>query len=98
MAEETKPIRKKIMATSQMNQYMADYFHQLDQASASGEKKIAWCNSVGPAELLLAMGFLVYYAGFIPHGCGHDPVRQCSGLFTGYLFLPDFRYRGVCQG
>ena len=33
MAEETKPIRKKIMATSQMNQYMADYFHQLDQAS-----------------------------------------------------------------
>jgi benzoyl-CoA reductase/2-hydroxyglutaryl-CoA dehydratase subunit BcrC/BadD/HgdB len=61
MAEETKTTRKKIKATSQMNQIMTDYFHQLNQASESGEKKIAWCNSVGPAELLLAMGFLVYY-------------------------------------
>jgi len=61
MAEEKKVTRKKIEATKKMNQHMAEYFYELDNASKTGEKKIAWCTSVGPAELLLAMGFLVYY-------------------------------------
>jgi benzoyl-CoA reductase/2-hydroxyglutaryl-CoA dehydratase subunit BcrC/BadD/HgdB len=61
MGEEKKVYRKKIEATGVMNKYMADYFYELDRASRSGEKKIAWCTSVGPAELLLSMGFLVYY-------------------------------------
>jgi len=61
MVEEKKVVRKKIEATSTMNKYMADYFYELDRASKSGDKKIAWCTSVGPAELLLSMGFLVYY-------------------------------------
>jgi len=61
MDEEKKVARKKIEATRIMNKYMADYFYELDRASKSGDKKIAWCTSVGPAELLLSMGFLVYY-------------------------------------
>jgi benzoyl-CoA reductase/2-hydroxyglutaryl-CoA dehydratase subunit BcrC/BadD/HgdB len=61
MSEEKKVTRKKIEATGVMNKYMAEYFYELDRASKSGEKKIAWCTSVGPAELLLSMGFLVYY-------------------------------------
>ena len=61
MSEEKKVARKKIEATGIMNKYMADYFYELDKASKSREKKIAWCTSVGPAELLLSMGFLVYY-------------------------------------
>jgi benzoyl-CoA reductase/2-hydroxyglutaryl-CoA dehydratase subunit BcrC/BadD/HgdB len=61
MVEEKKVVRKKIEATGIMNRYMADYFYELDKASKSGDKKIAWCTSVGPAELLLSMGFLVYY-------------------------------------
>jgi benzoyl-CoA reductase/2-hydroxyglutaryl-CoA dehydratase subunit BcrC/BadD/HgdB len=61
MVEEKKVVRKKIEATSIMNKYMAEYFYELDRASKSGDKKIAWCTSVGPAELLLSMGFLVYY-------------------------------------
>jgi len=61
MAEEKKVVRKKIQATGEMGRIMAEYFHELDRASKTGEKKIAWCTSVGPAELLLAMGFLVYY-------------------------------------
>jgi hypothetical protein len=40
---------------------MADYYYELDNAAKSGEKKIAWCTSVGPAEILRAMGFLVYF-------------------------------------
>lgn len=61
MAEEKKVVRKKIKATGEMGRIMAEYFHELDRASKTGDKKIAWCTSVGPAELLLAMGFLVYY-------------------------------------
>jgi benzoyl-CoA reductase/2-hydroxyglutaryl-CoA dehydratase subunit BcrC/BadD/HgdB len=61
MSEEKKLTRKKIEATKLMNKYMSDYFYDLDRASKTGDDKIAWCTSVGPAELLLSMGFKVYY-------------------------------------
>jgi len=53
--------RKPIRATSEMARIMAEYFYELDEAARSGSQKIAWCTSVGPAELLRAMGFLVYF-------------------------------------
>jgi benzoyl-CoA reductase/2-hydroxyglutaryl-CoA dehydratase subunit BcrC/BadD/HgdB len=40
---------------------MADYYYELSAASESGNPKIAWCTSVGPAEILRAMGYLVYF-------------------------------------
>lgn len=61
MAEEKKVARKKINATSAMNKYMADYFYELDAAAKSKSKKIAWCTSVGPAEILRSFGFLVHF-------------------------------------
>jgi len=61
MSENRKTAIKKIQATGQMKKIMADYFHEMDDAAREGTKKIAWCTSVGPAELLLSMGFLVYY-------------------------------------
>ncbi len=61
MKEETKPLRKKIEATAQMNRIMAEYFFDLNEASASPDRKVAWCTSVGPAELLRAMGFAVQF-------------------------------------
>ncbi|HEY43123.1 MAG TPA: 2-hydroxyacyl-CoA dehydratase [Anaerolineae bacterium] len=61
MAEKRKVIRKKIQATDDMKQYMADYYYELDRAAKTGEAKVAWCSSVGPAEILRAMGFLVYF-------------------------------------
>ena len=61
MSEEKKSMRKKIQATDQMNRIMADYFYGLDHAAASPEQKVAWCTSVGPAELLRAMGFAVHF-------------------------------------
>ncbi|MGD9201419.1 MAG: 2-hydroxyacyl-CoA dehydratase family protein [Chitinispirillia bacterium] len=53
--------RKKIAAAEGMKKFMADYYYKLDRASKEGDKKIAWCTSVGPAELLRAMGFLIYF-------------------------------------
>jgi benzoyl-CoA reductase/2-hydroxyglutaryl-CoA dehydratase subunit BcrC/BadD/HgdB len=57
---ESNSMRKKIQATDTMNKVMADYFYGLNQAATDG-KKIAWCTSVGPAELLRAMGFQVHF-------------------------------------
>jgi len=61
MSEEKRLTRKKIEATKLMNKYMSDYFYELDRASKMEDEKVAWCTSVGPSELLLSMGFKVYY-------------------------------------
>jgi benzoyl-CoA reductase/2-hydroxyglutaryl-CoA dehydratase subunit BcrC/BadD/HgdB len=61
MLNERKTVRKKIKAASDINRFMADYYYELNRASESGNPKIAWCTSVGPAEILRAMGFLVYF-------------------------------------
>jgi len=56
-----KPMIKKIAATGPMKALMGDYFRELDEASRSGDGKVAWCTSVGPAELLRSFGFKVYF-------------------------------------
>ena len=61
MGEEKKATIKKIQATGQMRKIMADYFYELDAAAKDDSQKVAWCTSVGPAELLLSLGFRVYY-------------------------------------
>ena len=35
--------------------------HGLDEAARDPGRRVAWCTSVGPAELLRSMGFLVYF-------------------------------------
>ncbi len=54
-------IIKKIRSTGQMRALMAEYFKELDEASQTGCAKVAWCTSVGPAELLRSFGFRVYF-------------------------------------
>jgi benzoyl-CoA reductase/2-hydroxyglutaryl-CoA dehydratase subunit BcrC/BadD/HgdB len=61
VAEEKQVVLRRLEAGRAQRKFMADYYVELDQASKSGEKKIAWCSSVGPAELLRGMGFLVYF-------------------------------------
>ncbi|MGD2111139.1 MAG: 2-hydroxyacyl-CoA dehydratase family protein [Phycisphaerae bacterium] len=61
MAEVKKAEIRKIAAAKTMRKLMADHFYELDRAAREGTPKIAWCTSVGPAELLRAMGFLVYF-------------------------------------
>jgi benzoyl-CoA reductase/2-hydroxyglutaryl-CoA dehydratase subunit BcrC/BadD/HgdB len=62
MLTEAKPaLRKPIRAGADMKKLMADYYLELDDAARTSARKIAWCTSVGPAEILRAMGFLVYF-------------------------------------
>jgi benzoyl-CoA reductase/2-hydroxyglutaryl-CoA dehydratase subunit BcrC/BadD/HgdB len=61
MAEEKKILRKPIKASKEMGRIMAEYFYELNEASKTRSRKIAWCTSVGPAEILRSMGFLVHF-------------------------------------
>lgn len=61
MPDENSSQIKRIAAAGSLRRLMADYFYELDRAAKVGHPKVAWCTSVGPAELLRAMGFLVYF-------------------------------------
>ncbi len=54
-------LRKKIRASKELNQVMSDYYHELDHASKNENEKVAWCSSVGPAEILRSLSFKVYF-------------------------------------
>ena len=61
MVEEKKIKLKRLESSKILGKFMADYYYELDNAAKTGDKKVAWCTSVGPAEILRAMGFLVYF-------------------------------------
>ena len=61
MTEEKKIVIRRLKTARDLGKFMADYYYELDEASKSGKQKIAWCTSVGPAEILRGMGFLTYF-------------------------------------
>jgi len=78
MPEKRELKRKPIAAAKACKKLMADHFYELDEAARSGSKKIAWCTSVGPAELLRGMGFLVYFPE--NHGAMLGATRMATEL------------------
>src|SRR5512144_2977885 len=52
--------RKDFEATRKLRAVMGQYFADLGRGPAEG-KKTAWCTSVGPVEILRALGFNVYF-------------------------------------
>jgi benzoyl-CoA reductase/2-hydroxyglutaryl-CoA dehydratase subunit BcrC/BadD/HgdB len=58
-----------------LKQLMRDYFLDLDQAAKDPDRKVAWCTSAGPAEILRAMGFEVYFPE--NHGALLGATRAC---------------------
>ena len=69
---EFKPFR----AQKRMKELMADHFHEVDAAARDPGQKVAWCTSVGPAELLHSFGFKVYYPE--NHGALLGATRSAS--------------------
>lgn len=53
--------RVEIAAQERLRGLMRDYFLDLDAASRDPERRVAWCTSVGPCEILAAFGFAVYF-------------------------------------
>jgi benzoyl-CoA reductase/2-hydroxyglutaryl-CoA dehydratase subunit BcrC/BadD/HgdB len=77
MSEE-RPLVRKIESAKVMKGVMGTYFSELFEAARTGEKKIAWCTSVGPSELLTACGFLVYFPE--NHGAMLGATRMATDL------------------
>ena len=48
-------------SAQELKKIATNYYKELEDASNNSQKKVAWCSSVGPAEILLSMGFSVYY-------------------------------------
>ncbi len=69
--------RRDIEATKKMKGVMGKYFMELDQGAEQG-RKTAWCTSVGPAELLRALDFNVYFPE--NHGAMLGATRMASDL------------------
>ncbi len=72
-----------IEATTKLKEVMKNYFLGM----GTGEKKIAWCTSVGPAELLRSFGFEVYFPenhgsliGATRGSVDYIPVAQMHGF------------------
>ncbi len=78
MISDKMKSRKRLEATIAMAEYMGDYFKELETEGKNGHKKIAWCTSVGPAELLLSMGFLVYFPE--NHGAMLGSTRMATDM------------------
>lgn len=51
----------RLQSANELRVTMDNYFTRLREAAETGNRKIAWCTSVGPAELLYSMGFEVYF-------------------------------------
>ncbi|MBM3878320.1 MAG: 2-hydroxyacyl-CoA dehydratase [Verrucomicrobia bacterium] len=76
MATTTEP-RRDFEATKHMKALMGKYYADLTTGPAQG-KKTAWCTSVGPAELLRALGFNVYFPE--NHGAMLGATRMAADL------------------
>lgn len=55
------PKSPRLESSQEMKQIATEYYQGLARAVEDPNQKVAWCSSVGPAELLLSMGFNVYY-------------------------------------
>jgi benzoyl-CoA reductase/2-hydroxyglutaryl-CoA dehydratase subunit BcrC/BadD/HgdB len=75
---------KDFAANKKMRDVMGRYFMELMGPEASG-KKIAWCTSVGPAELLRALGFEVYFPE------NHGAMLGASRMATDLIPLANAR-------
>ncbi|MGC1404684.1 MAG: 2-hydroxyacyl-CoA dehydratase family protein [Thermodesulfobacteriota bacterium] len=70
---------KEFQSSKLLKKIMADHFLEMDRAVNEGNPKIAWCTSVGPAELLRGMGFLVYFPE------NHGAMLGASRMATDFI-------------
>ncbi len=78
MPEGKELVIRRLKTAKDLGKFMADYYYELDDASKSGKQKIAWCTSVGPAEILRGLGFLTYFPE--THSAMLGTTRMASDL------------------
>jgi benzoyl-CoA reductase/2-hydroxyglutaryl-CoA dehydratase subunit BcrC/BadD/HgdB len=53
--------RIEIRTAQRLRSLMREYFLDLDAAARDPGRRVAWCTSVGPCEILVAFGFATYF-------------------------------------
>ncbi|UCG03130.1 MAG: 2-hydroxyacyl-CoA dehydratase [Candidatus Heimdallarchaeota archaeon] len=71
--------RIPLRSSKKLKEIATRYYRDLDSAAKDPNQKMAWCSSVGPAEILLAMGFKVYYPE------NHTAMIGASRLANEYI-------------
>ncbi len=51
----------RLESTTRMQALMAEAFRECDAAAWDPGRRVAWCSSVGPVELLRALGFAIFF-------------------------------------
>lgn len=59
-----------------MRPMIAQYYKELEEADLGGPRKVAWCSSAGPVELLRCLGYAVYFPE--NHGALLGATRQAG--------------------
>jgi len=68
--------RQEFHSSTQLREVMGDYYRSLGDPDGRREAPVAWCTSVGPAELLRALGYRVYFPE--NHGAMLGALRQAN--------------------
>jgi len=68
--------RAEFRCSERMRQLMGDYYRSLADPPGGRSAPLAWCTSVGPAELLRALGFRVFFPE--NHGAMLGALRQAN--------------------
>ncbi len=61
MATQRGSAEAQLRSTSRLKELMSSHFTSLDRAARERSAPIAWCTSVGPVELLRALGYQVFF-------------------------------------
>jgi benzoyl-CoA reductase/2-hydroxyglutaryl-CoA dehydratase subunit BcrC/BadD/HgdB len=81
--------RVEFTSTAALRQTMAAYYRSLGDAAERRTAPVAWCSSVGPAELLRALGFAVHFP--------ENHAAMLGAARTANRYLPLAHAQGYSQ-
>ena len=61
MAIAPRPAEAPLAAAARLKELMNAHFQGVDRAARERSAPVAWCTSVGPVELLRALGYEVFF-------------------------------------
>ncbi len=87
--EGASATRLELVSTAALRQTMAAYYRSLGDAAERKTAPVAWCSSVGPAELLRALGFAVHFP--------ENHAAMLGAARTANRYLPLAHAQGYSQ-
>ena len=95
----------RLASGARLKEVMGAHFASVDRAARERSAPVAWCTSVGPAELLRALGSRstsprTTAPCWAPRRMANEtyPGRQRAGLLARHLLLPHQRHRRLPPG